>query len=234
MKRIWALALGIILALAPAFAVPTSEPAGAATTAGTAETATTSTSGTASISAGEVLEVNLDVTSLSKYWAGFYGQLTESVVIGSGSSIFYSWTITTPQGYIYVTTHQDFNWAGVSTTLPTDADVNADLSDALGANADWAPGADEGVAATFATQDTTGTYCSETGAYYVLTNSWNGTSYTASWPTCVYTDNQTPKRILFEAKIQNDQNSFKGTQVDYQALVPATTAGAVAYYFYKG
>ncbi len=231
MKRIWALALGIILALAPAFAVPTSEPAGAGTTAGTAETATTSTVGTASINAGEVLEVNLDVTSLSKYWAGFYGQITESVIIGSGSSIFYRWSITAPTGYIYVTTATDFNWAGVSTTPPTDADVNAALSAALGADAGWAPGADEGVAATFATQDTAGTYCSEINAYYTLT--YDNTQ-TGVWPTCVYTDNQTPKRILFEAKINNDGTSFKGTTVDYQALVPATTAGAVTYYFYKG
>jgi len=231
MRNLWILALALILVFAPAFAVPAAAPAGATTTAGTPETATTSTATAQSISAGQVVEVNLDVTSLSQYWAGFYGNLTESVVIGSGSSIFYRWNITAPTGYVYLTTHTDFNWAGASITPPTDADVNADLSGALLANANWAPGTDEGVAATFSAQDTTGTYCSEVNAYYTLTLNNLGS---AVWPTCVYTDNQTPKRILFEAKIENDQNSFKGTLVDYQALVPATTAGAVAYYFYKG
>ncbi len=231
MKRIWAiLALGIILALAPAFADQT--PTGASTQAGSAETATTTSATSQSISAGQVMEVNLDVTRLSQYWAGFYGQITESIVLGSGSTIFYEWPISAPSGYVYITNSTGTDFSTLDGGV-TDTDiVSAGIWSA-------APSAPEDVATTFPQASDTDetTYC---GADYT-TNP--GLTFTKGdfdgdgtpgdeWPTCLLKDGS--GNIVFKAQISTaaSRAGFKGAKVDYQALVAA--GSGTTYYFYKG
>ena len=234
MRRIWTLALALLLILAPVFAVPTSEPAEAGVTEGTAETYTPTVTNSTNVQAGYVKEVNLDVVDVTKWWAGLFGVITKSVVLANAAgNKFFEWPITTVSGYVYLATHSSLDWSSMQAVQPTDADINADLSDAIGADAQWSPSSDEGVAATFKNQDGSGSYCSVTNAYYVLTydDTENGV-----WPTCIYKDG-TNGWILYEAKVNQGGKAFNGSTADYQALVAAPnaeTGSAVTYYVWLG
>ena len=197
---------------------------------GSAETYTpTTTSNQVSVQAGNTYETNLSVEQVTQYWAGLYGNIDENIILGSGSAKFYQWPVTTVGGYVYAATGSTIDWANLSTTVTT-SDVNAAIY--AQTNTSWTPDSDETLEATFSTQDSSGTYCSEVNAYYTLTNSYDGTNYTPTWPTCVYKD-ATNNQVVFESKVTNNGTSFKGTTVDYQTLVPALSGTGVTYYIFK-
>ena len=219
--------LGLLLALA-VFVVPyvaaLTTPTEANVVQGAAETYTTTPADqNVSVVAGNVYQTDISVESLTQWWAGLYGTITETVVLGSGTSKFYEWPVSTITGYVYITTGTTVDWANASTTVST-TEVNTALGGA------WNPGADENFEATFEVNTAVaGNYCSDANAPFTLTYDNTGTG---TWPTCAYWDSLNSVLIL-EAKINQGGTSFKGTTVDYQALVPATTGG-VTYYIWKG
>ncbi len=217
---IWVLALALLVAPF-VFAAPTSVQN---VSEGTAETYTpTIVDNNTTIAAGYVKEVNISIENVTGYWAGIYGNLTQSYVLADAAgNIFYKWNVANLTGHVLLATAADVNWNGLTVPVTT-ADVNAAVW-----KASTYPPTDENVESTFATQDTTGSVCYVANAYYV--NTYDNTG-AAVWPTCIIKDNQ--GNIVFDAPIRQDQNSFNGTKVDYQALVAATSTGTT-YYFYVG
>lgn len=97
--------LSLILIMLTGFSAAQIE--GAQTTAGNNETSTTSGTGNVTIQAGSVASVDLSQNSLTEKWAGFYGTISGSKVLGSASDNLYTWTansfsdakvVATPQG----------------------------------------------------------------------------------------------------------------------------------------
>jgi len=234
MKRMLGVILVWALLLAP-FVL--AEPTAAETvTAGTAESYTTATTpASVSVTAGTTTEVNVTVTTNTNWWAGLYGKITETIVLGAGTATMFSWTVNTVTGFIYATTSATVNWEALS-AVTSDANIAAAI-------AGWAPKT-ETFAATFPNAETDNDaaagYCGQAIAtvYYALTNEDGGTAF---WPTCAYIDDANV--LVFEGATDNelinrglataDENSFKGTDADYQIIVPSTTTG-VTYYIWKG
>ena len=84
------------LMMITAGAAQTETAEGAQTTVSNAnETADTSGAGNVTVEAGAVSQVDVDQSSLTDKWAGFYGQISASRVLGSSSGNLYTWTAST-------------------------------------------------------------------------------------------------------------------------------------------
>jgi hypothetical protein len=75
-----------------AFSGMAQQPSGAQVTAGNNLTANQDSAGNVSIKAGRTVSVDLDSSSLTRKWAGFFGTISGSIVLGDGANNLYRWT----------------------------------------------------------------------------------------------------------------------------------------------
>lgn len=94
-----------------------------------------STSSAANISAmaGNTTEINLNGTTITQTWQGYYGNVTGTIVLGnSNNQTLYNWNLTSPSGQIYATRVASVpSWTSVRCANQTEVDLE-DL--ALGVN----------------------------------------------------------------------------------------------------
>ena len=234
--RMGALVLALALVFAAGVVFADSTPTGVDVSAGTgSQYNITPTTPSADVDAGYTYEVNVDSKANTAFWAGVFGNIEQTIVLGSGNKEMYTWPVTTLAGYIYLASSNDVNWAGLDGGV-TDTDIkNAGIWSATPTN--------DTVAATYKYVDdgsandqdsTAGNQCGTytTAPNYALTNDGTGAAH---WVSCILKDNQATPRIVVKAKIDQDyaNGAFDGTTgVDYQAIVPA--GSSTTYYFYKG
>ncbi len=71
--------------------------------------------GSVQAQAGNVSELNIVGTSVTKYWAGYYGNVSGNVVLANADgNNMYRWSVATPRGEIYASRNgTGISWAGV-------------------------------------------------------------------------------------------------------------------------
>jgi hypothetical protein len=119
-KTIWALAF-VVLACGTAFAIgnATVTPGTQSKYAGIANTGNVTTEG------GNVSGVNVNSTTSTEKWAGFYGNVSGNIVLAeAGQSVFlYTWTANQSNGEVCVSTAANPSWAtlgaGVASIVDT-------------------------------------------------------------------------------------------------------------------
>ncbi len=61
--------------------------------------------------AGNVTALDITGTSITRYWQGYFGNLTGTIVLADAtSSILYQWALADPQGEVYASRQQIINW----------------------------------------------------------------------------------------------------------------------------
>ncbi|MDE1798211.1 MAG: hypothetical protein KGH63_02290, partial [Candidatus Micrarchaeota archaeon] len=125
--------IGVLLLLAASIAFGL--PVGATNVvAGTPVTLGAGAAGTAAAWGGNVTQVNLTINSSTLHWQGFYGNVTASLTLGSGSSAVKTWTVSTLRGQIYASTSNSVDFTAVNSTAVTVANVDSAFSFLSGAN----------------------------------------------------------------------------------------------------
>lgn len=103
------------------------DPAGGVTVVGTSGQLTTSTAGNATAQGGNVTYVNVSATSTTSKWQGFYGNVTGTLQLGSGSNVFYDFG-NVVFNTIFATTATNFDWANLAATTAAEIDTTWNLA----------------------------------------------------------------------------------------------------------
>ena len=64
--------------------------------------------------AGNVTELSINATSVTRTWAGFYGNITGRLILAnSAGQNFYDWNVSTPSGQVYASRNDSVVWTSV-------------------------------------------------------------------------------------------------------------------------
>ncbi len=75
--------------------------------------------------AGNVTELSLHGLSVTRFWQGFYGNITGSIILADGSgNNFYDWNVSVPTGQVYASRNNAVSWDTVE--CPEPADITAE------------------------------------------------------------------------------------------------------------
>ena len=170
---------------------------------------------------GNVTENNVSSIASTGNWQGFYGNITGSLRLGDGSAIFYDWS-GVPFQAVYASPSNAITWGGL---VAMDSALELEGKDA---NYSFTATDDDSINSTF-TGNTcaAGTEIAAAAGVY----SYNSTQGNSAWETCIADDGgNTITDTVFGTNIQAD-DSYAGTTVDYQLMVPVNATGQL-YYFY--
>ena len=110
------LAAILVIAITAITAV-TAEPLGAeeAEVIETSRYNDSTTPDTVDAEAGNLTELSITGTAVTRTWQGFYGNVTGSLILADSSgNNFYDWNISTPSGQIYASRNDSVVWTGIT------------------------------------------------------------------------------------------------------------------------
>jgi hypothetical protein len=71
--------------------------------------------------AGNVTQLQINGTSVTRFWQGFYGNITGTIILAdSTGNNFYDWNVTIPKGQVYASRNSAVSWTGVNCSLAAD------------------------------------------------------------------------------------------------------------------
>jgi len=202
--------------------VSASTPDGATVDAvGADESKSAASAGSDSAEGGTINELNVSATSQSAHWQGYYGQVSGSIVLASGSSNLYSWTLDTLRGELYATTNSGTpDWASVS--CASSGQIGSADTAVFGS----APTSDS-IADTYEG----GTHSAlDVGTVAISADSCNTLDTGGSFENLLLNDGSAgaATSMLYVGILQDDQTLFDGSTGDYELLVPEDQSGNAA------
>ncbi len=183
---------------------------------------------------GNITAVNLNGSSLTDRWAGYFGNISGANIYltdasGGTTNYLYTWAVAgaNQTGEVCVSTFDTFDFATIGV-----AD-GADIDTAWG----FAGGADLGVS-TFNSGATCNLSFEEQGSSVSNTNTADGDSGLSSFETCVIDDGAAvaaPNDLAFCTNINSTGVNYLGTaNTEYEIIVAAndSLAATTTYYFF--
>ncbi len=222
--------IGVLLLLSIHLALAL--PVGATSvTAGTPVTLGAGTAGTAAAWGGNITQVNLTINSSTLHYQGFYGSTNGSLVLGSGSNVIKTWTISTVSGQVYASTSNSVDFTLVNSTSVTLANVDSAFSFLSGANDAMANTGTNSANPAF----NVGQYAVGVNTRPLITT-LNGTN-SPVWQEVIlaYGTPTTSTNLVFAGILNASGNSYNNVSANYQIIVPEDSAGdntPTTYYFY--
>ena len=229
---------GIVFALAIfgfgfVFAIPTG-PGGPITPLSSSRYSTASAQSTPAI-AGNVTEINMNATSITQTWQGFFGNITGKIVLGnSNNQSLYDWNLASPQGQVYaIRTASTPNWASIQCANNTEISTEHTYTGASATAADrinntFLNGTSFNAFYVGTVQITSGASCYATNMY---TNT--GSSVANHFSEVVLSDTT---NIIYTALLDQDYMGFDGKTHDFEMLVAENghngDTATTPYYFY--
>lgn len=194
--------------------------------------------------AGNVTLMNIDARSITRFWQGYYGNITGTIVLGDADNFtMYQWAMASPHGEIYAThnTTATINWSNLG-CIVNETLVQEELW--LGTNQ---TGADvDDVNYTFDRYDHPSFYTGPLSFRNCRTTSVNGTGNGIMFWEVLLQDNGTDPAVttddvvIYTSLIDQDRMGFDARTHDFQLLVGEPGAGTQSwpygtitnYYFY--
>ena len=168
-------------------------------------------------------EVNVSAIVSTGNWQGFFGNISGSLRLGDGSSVFYDWT-DAEFSAVYASPDNAVDWSTVN-GLSTTGEKEGKDTDYGFASAD----------ADSINQTMSGSGCAAgseiTGAAGVTP--FNSTGGAGSWTTCLAEDGGglVSDTVLGTDIVWAGADAYNGQNVQYQLMVPVNETGQ-NYYFY--
>ncbi len=192
---------------------------------------------TDSAKAGNVTEINASFLQVTKSWAGYYGNVTGTIVLDNSDNMsMYDWSVATPSGTIFAVNQSVTSWSNVQCFNYSNKGTEINLShleSSLGCN-----GSDDCVDETF----NTNTHATITVGTNTFTNVCNATkTYVNDGASTDFDEallyEPDANLVIYATVIQDNQNGFDNTPADFQLLVGENGHGSAAstttpYYFY--
>ncbi len=185
---------------------------------------------TVNAQAGNVTELNINATSITKAWQGYYGNISGTLTLDNANNwTLYDWRMITPSGKIYSTRNNTaINWGSV--ICANDANITAE--DVFMQNTNAADAINE-------------TFLKTSGSFYVGDNLVNGCPATFTYVNDTNQSTQfqevilldpTKNTLIFTALIENKKVGFDNKSHDFQMIVPEYgrngDSSTTPYYFY--
>ncbi|MBU1974941.1 MAG: hypothetical protein KKG59_00900 [Nanoarchaeota archaeon] len=168
--------------------------------------------------AGNVTELEINGTQLTKAWQGFFGNITGNITLEDSSGHqMYDWTMGDAQGEVYASRNNAITWADVncSTTETVVAEETAmGMTDTDNDN----------ISATFRTTDphptfNVGTFAvNATSTCYTTHTYVSGEGQDTAFPEVMLNDSS--GRVVWVTLINESTTGFDGVTHDFQMLVP--------------
>lgn len=162
--------------------------------------------------AGNVTEFNLNATSITQTWQGYFGNITGRIVLGnSANQSMYDWTLASPNGEIYASRALLPTWSSIAcanTANQTAEDVT------LGST-----GKADAVVNTFTAASHTGFYV---GSVQIVTNTCNttkpyvNTGVSGAFEEVLLSDGT---NLVYTALLEQNVLGFDGRTHDFEMLV---------------
>jgi hypothetical protein len=180
--------------------------------------------------AGNVTELSISATTISRFWAGYYGNISGTVVLANANNnSLYEWNATNPQGEIYASRNSSLQWVSV-----TCADDSLILQEEIDMNMGTSP---ERINVTFQYQSHPEFYVGSnpiTQNTCRSTNLYDNTGFqTNSFFQVLLMEGST---AIYTTIISPETIGFDGNEYDFQMIVPEDGSNAnvdtTTYYFY--
>jgi len=204
-------------------------------------TTLSSTSNTTDALAGNVTAFDITESQITKFWQGYYGNITGTIVLGNAAgSNLYQWTSANPSGEIYATKNgTNINWTNVgcaneSQILNEDSWLGATVNNSDSANKTFSrtnhPDFLLGTRTMSACRSTSVNVTGTGNVFWEALLVDNGTSAT----------DMTDDITIYASVVENNVEGFNGGPHDFQMLVAEPGSGsqeypsgtATTYYFY--
>ncbi|MDY6773648.1 MAG: hypothetical protein SVS85_00485 [Candidatus Nanohaloarchaea archaeon] len=206
MKRLAVFTAAAIMVVALGAAA---DPTGASTTVTNAnQSAETTNPGQVTVEAGNVSQVDVSQASLTDKWAGFYGNISASKVLGDGASNMFSWTAST------------FNSAKV-VAVPSGDPAPSTINPVTNPNSFLGAGFDSGVASANNTFTKTGdvTLVGSTASGTATVNTYNSSGIAdPTFTTYLVENGDATGNPVYIAEGTTSAPGFKGNALNYQLL----------------
>ena len=192
--------------------------------------------------AGNVTSLSIIATQVTKRWQGFYGNVSGNLSLSdSQGSAMYHWTMAAAQGEIYaVNSSVAPIWTQVR-CFNFSADTNqnitlAELEGSLGIGQNDVDRVNETFNLSFTNTFQVGslTINAASGCKSVslhVNDAYSGVHYNET----ILHDNTSSESVIYATILENDQQSFKGSETaDFQLIVGENgdTVAPTSYYFY--
>jgi hypothetical protein len=191
--------------------------------------------------AGNVTELNINANTVTRFWQGYYGNISGTIVLGNAEGVnLYQWAAANPQGEIYATKNSTaINWTNVgcaneSQILNEDSWIGATINNSDSANH------------TFAKTNHPSFYTGNKLVSECRSTSVNGTGDSSIFWEALLVDNGTnavsmaDDIFIYTAILDQNRLGFDARTHDFQMIVGEPGAGSeewpngnpTTYYFY--
>lgn len=219
-----------------ACAMPAALPVGSTTvSAGTPITLGTLSPVSASALGGNVTELNLSIASVTLHWQGFYGSITASLQLGTGSggenSTLKQWAVGNISGQMYASRSSTVDFTLLNSTPTTLSDLDSAFSFLQGANDAATNSGTDSANPAF----NIGQYAVEANSFPLIRS--RDDSGNEVWDEIVmrHATDGNPSDFVFVGILNNSGVAFNGEAAHFQLVVPEDSAGdatSTTYYFY--
>ena len=215
--KLFVLALAVLVA---SLALVTAAPGGASTTVGASSGSTGTASTTVDAEGGNVTYVDVSSDVVTSRWAGFYGNVSGSLLLGDVSSnTFYQWSVSDLTGaVVYAANTSVTDWSGGNIAPLDNANapswVNGDSTDNF--------------TTTFgSTEAFVSSSLNVASTPFVTT--FNSSGVAGDLKTYALRSPADDANI-WAGLVVDDTNGFNNATVDYQILLPAQTGTTYSFY----
>ncbi|MFH1505728.1 MAG: hypothetical protein ABIE94_01930 [archaeon] len=188
--------------------------------------------GSINAQAGNVSALNINDTHITDNWAGFYGNVTGNIILESAAGdTFYDWQNASPGGEIFAARAASIDWSSIACAVQ--ANVTAEETALSITTADR-----DSINNTFHENMSSGTHNAfSVGTTDFIANAcvWRTNGYVSGAAQTTIFDMvmlNSVSNAVYTAILNQDQAGFDGSDSDFQLLVPVTTEGTEAYYFW--
>ena len=215
--KLFVLALAVLVA---SLALVSAAPGGADATAGASSGSTGTATTTVDAEGGNVTYVDVSSNVVTSRWAGFYGNVSGSLLLGDVSdNTFYQWSVSDLTGaVVYAANNTVSDWTGGNIEPLANADAPS-----------WVNGANtDNFTTTFSsTEAFVSSSLNEAGTPFVTT--FNGSGVAGDLKTYALRS-ATDDANIWAGLVVDDTNGFNNATVDYQILLPAQTGTTYNFY----
>ncbi len=180
--------------------------------------------------AGNVTELIINATSITKAWQGYYGNISGTITLDNANNwTLYDWKMATPSGKVFATRNNiGINWNTISCANAG----NITAEDTSLGNTGFADAINEtfkGTSSAFYVGNTLLSNCPKTNTYV------NDSSQSSLFEEAILLDTS-KNALIFTALIENRQTGFDNRTHDFQMIVPEKgrngDTAVTQYYFY--
>ena len=166
--------------------------------------------------AGNVTELDINGTSITQGWQGYFGNVLGTIVLGDNNNkTLYDWSLTTPSGEIFASRSSITDWTGVRCANSTEiASEETALNFSLTAK--------DGIDETFGTPNHPSFYVGSKSIGVNSCNSTNlhnstGQSEATKWYEVLLSDGSSD--MVYTSLLENNKDGFNGSNYDFQMIV---------------